>query len=129
MRLHAFILVALNFLYCKGHFAPDTLKSDLLSTPKGTTPGREPPPGGELERMSSGWAVPWPASGQETSTSPGAQPELTSPGRRYPEPYFKELPKFTYAESYRDHVYRELNKRVRETFLTITVRKYDLVSV
>lgn len=107
----------------------DTLKSELLSTPKGTSPGREPPPGEDLEREGSERAEPRPASRREVDTSPGALPARTSPGRRYPDPGFKDIPKFSYPESYRDYVYRDLSKNVKETFLLLTIREYDVVGV
>lgn len=103
---------------------PDTLKFDILSTPKGTSPGREPPPGEEMARVTESRLV----SAQETSTLPGARRERTSPGRRHPDPGFKDFPRFSYPESYRDHVYRDLSKAAKKIFLLITVRKYPLPS-
>lgn len=124
MRLHAFVLVVFCFLHCKGHYAPESPSFDLVSTPKGTSPGWEPSPGEAREPTGSGSA---PA--RETSTPPGALAERTSPGRRHPAPGFENFPRFSYPESYRDHVYRDLSKRAKEIFFLITVRKYDLVGI
>lgn len=95
----------------------------------GTSPGRQPAPGEEFEQVKSGRTEPWLTSGQEASTSPAVLPERTSPGRRYPEPGFKDFPKFSYPESYRDHVYRHLSKNAKELLFVVTVRKCDLVGI
>lgn len=133
MRFHALTSVVFHILYCKGQFTPDTLKLDSLATLKGTAPGREPPPGEASERGVSGGAGPALAA-LGARTAPGAQmtrtsPVRTSPVRRSPEPGFDDFPRFSYPESYRDHVYRDLSKRVKEVFFVITVRTYDLVEV
>lgn len=114
MRLHALTSVVFHLLYCKGQFTPDTLK-DLLATPTGT-PGR----------VGSGGAQPVLAR-QSGRTPPGALPSRTSPGRRSPEPGFDDFPRFSYPESYKDYVYRDLSQTEQKLLFAITVRTYDLV--
>lgn len=107
MRLHTLTLVVFYFWHCKGNAISVTSDLDSLSPPHGSSLGEEPH--------------------SEAATQQGAG--STSPGRRYPEPGFADFPRFSYPESYRDHVYRDLSKNAKDIFFAITVRKYALINI
>lgn len=93
------------------------MKSNPLATPKGT-PGT----------LGSGGTQP--ALARHSGRTPSVSlPSRTTPGRRSPEPGFDDFPRFSYPESYRDHVYRELSKSAKKVFFPVTVRTYDLVEI